>query len=331
MTVYREYIETTKQFKEQMNKWKHSTKDGDKPYNIIIAKRGAVNSFYVSEVGTKFIDKSCCQYVYNPIEEEYQYLLSGEYCRLWLKKLYKPFCVHKAYNHLRQSVPNFYCGRFIDRELVYFDLVGAYHQIYSKLWLDFSDTGMRCKYPLRPIAGQLAEWKAARNGLVGNLASNQACLISGDHWKYVPTWHKDKYYNHVILYFCNTLLTELANIALGLGCCYIATDGFIFPLSQKWKTFYDTLQSYGIDFRCISGNGTILRFAAYNVEGVALRGDKTIATTKTYEKVAQHYLDNPILPKDIRKEKLFISWNRPLRHVDRINNDNCLSYWSKLK
>jgi hypothetical protein len=91
----------------------------------------------------------------------------------------------------------------------------------------------------------------------------------GQDWQYVPTWNDGKYYNHLILWFSNTLLTELANIALKLGCCYIATDGYIFPVNQKWMEFISILNKYNLKFRCTRGIGSIVRFAAYYVEGEA--------------------------------------------------------------
>lgn len=323
------FLENSKELREKLNYVKQiNTENG--PYHLIIPKRGSITSFFISELGVKYINSEATKLVENPLTGKEEKLLSGEYCRLWLKKLYPPFTVPSLYNHLKQSVPNWYCGKYINRELAYFDLVGAYHQIYKRLWLDFQEVGMKCNYPLREIADKLQWWKSARNGLVGNLSSYEVCQIIGKEWKYTPTWSKDKYYNHLILWFSNTILTELANMALKLGCCYIATDGFIFPISERWKDFISVLNRYNLKFRCVIGQGSILKFAAYWVEGEALYGEKTSVSTETYRELKK-MLDNPILQNDPRKQILMRKWNLPLKHVTKMNSDYYVSWWSKLK
>lgn len=323
MSCYRVLLPDTTTFRSRLNEISQKNR-------VIIAKRGMTNSFYVSATNTKFVDSTFTKLVTNPLTNDVEALLPSEYARLWLKKLYPPYCVPSSYNRLRQSPPNWFSGKFLNRDLAYFDLVGAYYQLYSKLWLDFTDFGKRCNYPLSEIAEKLAHWKAARNSLVGNLASKEACVIIGNTYDYIPTWSKDKYYNHLILYYLNKLLTELANIALSLGCCYIATDGFIFPLERKWKEFISILEKYNLKFRCTIGNGNIYRFASYNVDGIALYGDKTYVSTNTFEKSFRSYLDNPFFVNDTRKERLLKNFTLPVKHVDKVSNYDTLDNWSKL-
>lgn len=323
MTCYRVLLPNTKSFKKQLVEISRDNK-------IVIAKRGMTNSFYVPSVNTKFVDRSFTKPVENPLSDKMEDLLPSEYARLWLKKLYPPFCVPSSYNHLRQSPPNWFSGQFINRDLVYFDLVGAYYQLYSKLWLDFTDFGKRCKYPLSEIAKKLEHWKAARNSLVGNLASKEACVIKGNDFSYIPTWGKSKYYNHLILYYLNRLLTELANIALSLGCCYIATDGFIFPVENSWKKFINILEKYNLRFRCTIGLGNIYRFASYQIDGMALYGDKNYVSTPTFEKSFRSYINNPLFVNDSRKTQLLKKFTLPLKHVDRMSSYDTLDRWSKL-
>lgn len=296
--------------------------------SVIIAKRGAVNSIYIPELQTKIIDKSQCQMAYNPIYEYDELMLPAECARNWLKFLYPPYAIPKNYNGISQSVPNWYSGQFIKRELVYFDLIGAYYQLYKNLWLDFCEPGMIYHYPLSEIADKLADWKAARNSLVGTLASSQICRMFGSEFDYLPSRGKS-HYNPMILYFLNSLLTELANIALDLGACYIATDCHIFEYKRDWKKFIDVLNSYKLKYRCISGIGTIYKFKAYHISGACIAGDKTAIGTNTYKLISQ-YVDNPIYANDPRITKLFIQWNFPLKHVDRKRSYNCLEFYKRI-
>jgi len=310
---------------DDLEGYKQAALDND--YSVIIAKRGAVNSIFIPELQTKIVDKSQCQLVQNPITDLEEWLLPAEYARLWLKKLYPPYRVSTKYK-CKQSVPNWYSGQFIKRKLVYFDLIGAYHQLYKHLYLDFTDIGMVYHYPLMEIAGRLSHWKAARNSLVGTLASNEICRLSGNEYGYLPSNKRD-YYNPMILFFLNSLLTELANIALKLGACYIATDCHIFEYSRDWLEFMNILDKYKLSYRCISGQGSIYRFAAYNVSGHKIAGDKNSVGTATFDKIS-HYIDNPIYKNDPRINQLMIRWNRPIKHVDKRQSYDCLEFYKKL-
>jgi len=327
--VLRVYLPTTKEFKSDLSLWRKSLRDDGSPYRLLIAYRGVSNSFTIQDIGEKHINQERCKSVVNPNSGEMEWMLAGEFAREWLKKLYPPFHLSKRYDQER-GAPMLFTGQFNNRDLVYFDLVGAYHQIYSRLWLDFCEIGQRCKYPLAPIANELSDWKASRNALVGNLASKRVIVMLGNDWKEQSTLGSRRYYNPMILYFANTVLHELAFQACKSGCCYVATDGFIFPYESNWRVFFDLLDRLGFKFRCIIGNGTILRWAAYQIRGEAKRGDKEIATTKTYTEI-RNVLSNPIFVGDPRIKRLLAIWKRPLRRVDRLPEMCYNEYWSRLK
>lgn len=331
MPTKRIYIETSSEFKRICHEWRKKQKPDGSGYNLLIAKRGITNSFYIQELKTKIIDRNATKLVVNPLTEKEEFLLAGEYARKWLKKLFFPLVVDRRYNRFKQCAPMFYCGTFINRNLVYFDLIGAYHQIYSKLWLDLVEIGQRCKFPLLEIANVLANWKAARNAVIGNLASSQVCVIVGNKWDYRSVIKPGYgFYNPMILFYTNTMLQELANQALKLGCCYINCDGFIFPSEEKWREFTNILNGYGLKFRCISGEGSIYRFNSYRVEGTALYGSRTDVSTQRFFRDFHTYIDNPIMKHDKRIQRLFRQWQRPLNKVDKMPNNTIISMWSKL-
>jgi hypothetical protein len=335
--MYRKLV-PAKQFKQLFSDYVNSG------IAITVAKRGQIVSFSCQSEQIKYVNQDATQYVVSPLSTQeangvrYEYMLPGEYSRELLTLHFPYWQIPKRYNRTRQSVPNFYCGKFLDRDLVYFDLVSAYHQIYSRLWLDWSEIGTRCKYPFAELANSISDasvgnepfWKSVRNGIVGNLASNQVCYIKNKQWTYNSTINEYRHYNHMILFFVNSLLTELANIALKFGVVYIATDGYIFPQEAHWQDFINVLDKYRLQFRCINGTGSILRFASYNVTGYNIRGDKTAAATKTFFKMWQSYMNNVITKNDKRKQLLIRLHNRPLRNVTKVNNYSFLDYWSNL-
>ena len=325
----RVYLPTTAEFKDDLRLWRKSTKNDGSAYRLLIAWRGVNNSFTIQDIGEKHVNQERCKNILNPNSNELEWLLAGEYAREWLKKLYLPTYISPKYS-LERGTPMLFTGQFNNRDLVYFDLIGAYHQIYSNLWLDFCEIGQRCKYPLLPIANELHDWKASRNALIGNLASKRVVVMRGNEWKEQSTLGSRKFYNPMLLYFINTMLHELAFQACKFGCCYIATDGFIFPYENNWRVFFDVLDRIGFKFRCIIGHGTILRWAAYQIRGEAKRGDKEIATTRTYTEI-RNVLTNPLFVGDPRIQRLLATWKRPLRRVDKLHDMCYTEYWSRLK
>lgn len=331
--LIREYKPNRKIFREELKFWQNHIKPNGKPYTLIIAKRGITNSFFIPELQTKIVNLKSTwmegrEKISSPLFGS-DHWLAGEYARDWLKYLYPVFKASGQYKKYKRSAPMFFSGKFLNRDLVYFDIVSAYWQMYKRLWLDFTEIGMVNRYPLLDIADQLKYWKESRNAVIGNLATDEACLITGKKWSHKPMRGK-KSYNPMLLYFINTALMEISNDALKLGCCYIATDCFIFPKEARWRDFSDLLDKYGLEFRCTIGNGSILKWAGYSIEGEAIRGNKNVVGTELYKTLFTNFIDNPIFADDVRIKLLLKKWNKPLRKVDLITGNDIINYWSKL-
>jgi ribosomal protein L19 len=304
----------------------------DSGYLIRIAKNGVNNAFSVQELDTKFINRNAVETVFNPNTRQIEVMLAGEYVKEILKFCYPSgFKQSRAYNKIKQSVPQFYCGRFINRDLLYIDLIGAYPQIYKRLWLDWSEIGIRnYEYPLDIALEYLNFWKSARNGLIGFLASNEICLMKDKEHRYISTLRSKRHHNPCLLWFVNSFLCGLSQLALRWGCCYINTDCFIFPCEAKWQEFIRYLNDREIKFRAIIGKGDILKWSAYYISGQSLYGDKTEAGTKTYHTLYQNFIDNPIESEDLRIKKLIALWQKPLLNLPKSDCQYIINYWSEL-
>lgn len=146
----------------------------------------------------------------------------------------------------------------------YIDLKGAYHQLYSRMWLD---TAFPCGYGslyLGGIAHTLSDWKAARNGIIGICASRQITGVKG--FKTFTLNSKNPYLAPGLWATIQGILNELAYVAERMGSVYIATDGYIFPNKRKADHFEEYLLDNGLKFRRKDGDYEIKNWGSYKVE-----------------------------------------------------------------
>lgn len=143
----------------------------------------------------------------------------------------------------------------------YVDLVGAYHQLYKRLWLD-------CAFPcgygtldLWPVAQQLMSWKSARNALVGICRSREVMGVKG--FKTVALVTSNPYLSPNLWATIQAILNEIAFFAESLGACYIATDGYIFPEVSQANLFKERLYDWGLGFRSTTGSFDIRAWGSY--------------------------------------------------------------------
>lgn len=146
-------------------------------------------------------------------------------------------------------------------ELVYTDIVGAYNQIYSRLWLDTCFPRGRGQLSLGPIAGRLAEWKLARNSLVGIIRAREGAGYRGNI-RYKLSMG-NKFLSPHLWATIQGILNELGVLALSSGGIYINTDGYIHPVSSDVLTFQKCLTDFGIEYRTIVGIGQIRGWGNY--------------------------------------------------------------------
>lgn len=147
----------------------------------------------------------------------------------------------------------------------YIDLKGAYHQLYSRLWLD---TFFPCGYGtlhLGAIAEKLQEWKGARNSLIGITAAREAIGVKG--YETIRLQTNNPYLSPGLWATIQAILNELAFVADRLGAIYIATDGYIFPSLLMAEHFEEYLYDFGLKYRKSTGKYEIKGWGAYSVQG----------------------------------------------------------------
>lgn len=305
-------------------------------YTIQHATRGLNNSFTVPSLRKKFIDHNATQDVKLPDWPESLRLLPGEWAKDVMTWYYpEGYQVSRAYHKKRVHAPQWYTGQVIGQTCVYFDLVGAYHQLYRRLWLDFTEPANKAgrRMSLAPIADALADWKAARNGAIGYLASHELAISQpgGQTWR-ISTLSSKLHYNNMLLYTINTICHELANLALKYGALYINTDCMIFADHRPWREFWAWLNRFGLAFRCIRGECNILGFSRYRIEGESLAGSKSRHATKNFEQSWRFFVDLPHDggDHDPRAQRQLRLWRLPLKKVEKKSTYDMVEWWSKL-
>lgn len=142
--------------------------------------------------------------------------------------------------------PMYFPGPF-KGDAVYTDLVGAYHQIYSKLWLDTAFPRGTGRLPLRPVADRIGVWKAARNSLVGIVRSRETIGFKGS--TLVKLRPQNQFLSPHLWATVLGVLNELAIEAIKTGAVYVATDGYFHPVGSRIKDFQEMLGDYGLIYR----------------------------------------------------------------------------------
>lgn len=204
----------------------------------ITARLRADDTFYIAgaagvtcqSLGKKFL----LEKVVKPwvgIDGTTQWLSPGEAARLELTTAFPDLKkVGWNKNHLSlfdRRVPLHFGGPAIG-EMIYIDLVGAYHQIYRRLWLDtIWPRGYYGQYPLLGVADRLQPWKAARNAVIGICRSRSVVGIKGH--KRITIATKNRFLSPGLWATVMDILHWVAGEALAAGAIYIHTDGYIFP------------------------------------------------------------------------------------------------------
>lgn len=173
--------------------------------------------------------------------------------------------------------PMVYFGSYIG-EAVYTDLVGAYHQIYTRLWLDCGFPRGRGTLALRGIGDRLAKWKLARNSLIGVIRSREgAAYRGGTRYKLQMG---NRFLSPHLWATVQGVLNEVAYRANQTGAIYINTDGYIHPSRSKVRDFQEWLSNVGLSYRTLAGDSEIKGWGNYRVGS---RETKNYASGKDWE------------------------------------------------
>lgn len=222
-----------------------------------------MNSFFVPSRRTKYLDEKAVT-DWPDLQDNVKKFTPGEIARIELNREFpgikKLGWRRPEFSLLDWRWPMVYSGPYLG-ELVYTDLVGAFHQLYSNLWLNVAFPFGYGSLDLSPVAKRLSKNKRARNSLIGITRSTTATARKGDRRITIKT--KNPWLSPALWATIMALLNEIAHIALFTGAIYVATDGYIHPMKSDHKAFHMALESRGIYYRSHYGDGEIRGWGSY--------------------------------------------------------------------
>lgn len=177
--------------------------------------------------------------------------------------------------------------------LVYTDINGAYHAIYSRLWLDVRFPRGRGSLHLGVLAKRLSEWKLARNSLIGIVRSRESVAYRGN--RRISLRMNNPYLSPHLWATVQGVLNEVAQKALDTGSIYVNTDGYIHPVKSDIVSFQEWLTDIGLSYKTEAGEGEIVGWGNYRVASKQTRHNKTgrVWTTPPFKRVQLPYSDQP--------------------------------------
>src|SRR3989304_2615894 len=231
-----------------------------------------INSLYVPSQGVKYLllenrkGEKICRH-WPDLEGDTVLMSPGEAARTELKREFPDLTRvgwQKSHVALFDARWPMYCiGPVASPRGQYVDLKGAYHTIYSRLWLDVSYPNGYGKLNLSNIAERLAGWKGARNSLIGVIRSREATGVRG--FKSIPMSTTNPFLSPGLWAQTQAILNDIAHYAVKLGAVYVATDGYIFPTVRQSERFEEQLYNWGLPHRTVKGDVDIKGWGCYRV------------------------------------------------------------------
>ncbi|NPA54087.1 MAG: hypothetical protein GXO21_05400 [Aquificae bacterium] len=211
-------------------------------------------------------------------------------------------------------------NRFREFDLIYLDIKSAYWQLANRVGFDVYfwrssneaefvfERGRKRGYE----KDEIAEWKLARNSIIGILAKTEFDLIENGQ-----IIKKEKRIRNVGLYAAlNYILDGIFTLIwkkFGDRLLYVNTDGCIIH-GWEGREFIERLfEILGLEYRMIVGYGQVLGYGAYMVRSVDGKEQKK---TKLYEKF-QTYRKDQILQINER------------RNLKKLGNEN-VNLWLRM-
>lgn len=225
------------------------------------------NTIWVPSTQTKIIDVSVAV-MWPDTNGEIVPMPPGEVARVELQREYPDL---KRVGWYRGQVKQFdwrpplYCDPVGEGEFVQVDLSGAYWQIYRYLWVNTPFPMGYGTLPLYNVAERLKDQKGARNALVGICRARKSVAFKGGNRIEVTTGNA--FLSPGLWATIQAVLNEIASLAVTLGAVYVATDGYIFPLSSPGlSTFCAWLEDNEFAYRrVIQGPGEVAGWCCYKV------------------------------------------------------------------
>lgn len=267
-----------------------------------------LSTFYVPKFKQKFLLLSrpdgakVCQ-IWPDLSNEQVLMSPGEAARTELKRQFPNV---KRVGWQRQHVSLFdwrwpmYCqGPVKSEQGVYIDLKGAYHSLYSRLWLDTAFPNGYGTLDLQPIGERLQNWKAARNSLLGIVRSRSSIGVIG--FRQIEVSTQNQFLAPHLWAQVQAILNDVARVAVKRGCVYVATDGYLFKRVDDALWFEEKLIDWNLPYRVSKGELDIQSWMAYRI------GKKK---TKLYNPDNPRYGSSfsAIAPPDRDSETKHIDW-----------------------
>lgn len=224
------------------------------------------SSMWVPSQKTKYLDITQCK-EYPDLDGVMMLLTPGEAARIELERnfgLPRMIIKRKHLNRLDISPPRYFGGKMIvGDDLHYYDLEGAYAQIYRVLSLDIVYPRGMGELELDPVGGALAGWKTARNSVVGVTRSKTVTSVKGKEVK--EQKFKNPFFNPDLWVHIQMILHEIAGQALKEGAIYVSTDCYIFRRTRQSDNFRDYLRQFSLKYHYYGGSGFVSGWASYKV------------------------------------------------------------------
>lgn len=245
------------------------------------------NSVYVPSAKTKYTDISVCK-LWEDLEGQTRQMTPGEAARTEMMRewplMKKVGWFSRHVELLDKRPPMHYSGPQVG-SLIYIDLDSAYHQLYARMWLDQPwPRGYYGRYPLSDVADRLANWKAARNSLVGIARSRGGVAYRGN--KRIALSFKNRFLSPCLWATIQDLLHVIAGKAVELGAVYVNTDGYMFHADPP--EFYEEFMIFlsENEFRWSvrsQGQGEVVSWNNYRVGETRTKANKLLLTQKSKE------------------------------------------------
>jgi len=227
------------------------------------------HSVSVPSLNTKYLNADVVK-LWPNLEDEPEWMAPGEAARVELNRAFPD--IRKVgwrgpmVRLFDKRPPMHYSGPAMG-EFTYIDLKSAWWQFYRPLWLDQPwPRGYRGRYPLLEVADQLANWKAARNAVVGIARSRYVFGQKGS--RQIKMAYTNKFLSPGLWATIMDLAHWVASKALEYGAVYVNVDGYMFPgvQSRQEGYFKDFLEAHSLAYDVRAwGEGEIRSWNSYKI------------------------------------------------------------------
>lgn len=142
--------------------------------------------------------------------------------------------------------PMYYGGGFEGRAIGY-DLTSAFWQIYRGLWLNVAYPRGYGTLSLKPVADALADWKQARNAVMGLTRARETTAWKDG--KRLTLQTTNPFLSPSLWAVVQATLHSIAAVAISMGALYVNTDSYMFDEADGSVEYFTAfLQAYELSY-----------------------------------------------------------------------------------